>query len=138
MTKTIGKAFEKATASSGNIVSLGPRPHAQTRQLIRKAQALVLPSLMEGGANVLIEAACSGVPVLASRISGSVGMLGADYEGFFEVGDDMALAALIRRCQSDAGFHLRLQQQCLSRAPLFAVTRERDAVRALVSDLVAR
>jgi glycosyltransferase involved in cell wall biosynthesis len=42
---------------------------------------------MEGGANVVIEAVRSGVPVLASRIDGNVGLLGAGYDGFFPVGD---------------------------------------------------
>ena len=32
---------------------------------------------MEGGAQVILEAACSGTAVLASRIPGHVGMLGA-------------------------------------------------------------
>jgi hypothetical protein len=36
---------------------------------------------MEGGAHVIMEAICSGVPVLASRIAGNIGMLGEDYAG---------------------------------------------------------
>jgi glycosyltransferase involved in cell wall biosynthesis len=59
------------------------------------ATCLLLPSLMEGGANVLIEAVTSGVPVLGSDISGNRGMLGADYPGWFARGDAARLAALI-------------------------------------------
>ena len=91
---------------------------------------------MEGGANVVIEAVRSGVPVLASRIDGNVGLLGADYDGFFPVGDAAALAALMRRFVADAAFAAHLAAQCARREPLFRPARERRAVRALVFDLL--
>ena len=91
---------------------------------------------MEGGANVVIEAVRSGVPVLASRIDGNVGLLGADYDGFFPVGDAAALAALMRRFVADAAFAAHLGAQCARREPLFRPARERRAVRALVFDLL--
>jgi glycosyltransferase involved in cell wall biosynthesis len=58
---------------------------------------MAICSRMEGGANVIIEAVTSGVPVLASDIGGNRGMLGADYAGYFPVGDAAALARLIDR-----------------------------------------
>ena len=90
---------------------------------------------MEGGANVVIEAVRSGVPVLASRIDGNVGLLGADYDGYFPVGDAAALAALARRFCADAAFADRLRAQCAAREPLFRPSAERRAVRALVAGL---
>ena len=45
--------------------------------------------------------ALKSTPVLASRISGNVGMLGDDYDGYFELGDSDGLAALLRRCRGD-------------------------------------
>ena len=74
---------------------LGALSHAAARRTIARARALVHCSRIEGGANVVIEAVRSGVPVLASRIDGNVGLLGADYDGYFPVGDAAALAALI-------------------------------------------
>ena len=56
---------------------LGALPHAATRARIAAAHVLVHPSRMEGGANAVIEAVVSGTPVLASRIDGNVGLLGA-------------------------------------------------------------
>jgi glycosyltransferase involved in cell wall biosynthesis len=112
-------------------------PHAAARQLIRRSRLLVLPSLMEGGANVAIEAVTSGVPVLASRIGGSVGLLGGDYPGFFPVGNDAALAALIARCQESTAFLDDLRARCAARAPLFAPARERESVRALAHNLLS-
>jgi putative glycosyltransferase (TIGR04348 family) len=116
---------------------LGALSHAAARRTIARARALVHCSRMEGGANVVIEAVRSGVPVLASRIDGNVGLLGADYDGYFPVGDAAALAALARRFLSDAAFVERLRAQCAAREPLFLPSAERRAVRALVADLVS-
>jgi putative glycosyltransferase (TIGR04348 family) len=115
---------------------LGPRSHAAARRAIARARALVHPSVMEGGANVVIEAVRSGVPVLASRIDGNVGLLGSGYDGFFPVGDAAALAALMRRFVGDAAFAAQLAAQCALREPLFRPARERHAVRNLVLGLL--
>jgi glycosyltransferase involved in cell wall biosynthesis len=76
------------------------------------------------------------VPVLASRIDGNVGLLGAGYDGFFPVGDSGALAALMRRFGADRAFATHLSAQCAAREPLFRPARERAAVRALVFGLL--
>lgn len=116
---------------------LGALPHAVARRTIARARALVHPSRMEGGANVVIEAVRSGVPVLASRIDGNLGLLGADYDGTFAVGDDAALAALMRRFRHDRAFAAHVAVQCAAREPLFRPACERAAVRGLLRDLLA-
>ena len=76
--------------------------HETTRRRIQRAHVLVHTSRMEGGAHAILEAVCSGTPVLASRIDGNVGMLGADYAGYFPWGDAAALAGLLQRCRDEA------------------------------------
>lgn len=115
---------------------LGALPHTATRRRLRRCHALALPSRMEGGANVIIEAVTSGVPVLASRIGGNVGMLGEDYAGYFTPGDAAALAQLVERSVLDPRFHARLQRQCAARARLFAPGRERARLHDLVDNLL--
>ena len=39
--------------------------------------------------------------VLASRMAGNIGLLGADYAAFFEAGDAAALATLLERARDD-------------------------------------
>jgi glycosyltransferase involved in cell wall biosynthesis len=117
---------------------LGAQSHAQARRTIAGARALVHPSRIEGGANVVIEAVRSRVPVLASRIDGNVGLLGADYAGYFALGDAAALAALMRRFLADAAFAAQLSAQCAARESLFRPAAERHAVRALVQGLATR
>lgn len=111
---------------------LGGLPRAATRQRIKRAHVLVNCSLMEGGAHVILEAVQSGTPVLASRISGNVGMLGPDYGGYFPVGDADALAGLLRRCAAEPEFLTGLQSQCGGRATLFAPEAEALNVLNLV------
>src|SRR5690606_41097281 len=72
----LGARLRDAAARDSRIELRGAKPHAATRALIRRGRLLLLPSLIEGGANVLIEAVTSGVPVLASRIGGTTGRLG--------------------------------------------------------------
>lgn len=118
---------------------LGGLPHAATRSRIQRAHVLVHPSRMEGGAHVIMEAALSGTPVLASRMDGNVGMLGAGYGGYFPPGDAAALAALLRDCRRDIaqgrGKLAALQAQCEARAPLFEPAAEKAALLAVLNEL---
>lgn len=117
---------------------LGGRTHHETRRQIRNARAMIISSVMEGGANVIVEAVTCGVPVLASRISGNVGMLGADYDGYFALGDDEALARLMDRASREPDFLAHLRRQCAARAPLFEPARERADVNRLVDEALTR
>ena len=115
---------------------LGTLPHADTRRRIQAAHVLVHPSRMEGGAHVVTEAVRSGTPVLASRIDGNVGLLGADYAGYFDPGDVDGLHRLLLRCVTDAAILANLNAQCAARAPLFAPEAERAALLAIVAPLL--
>ena len=117
---------------------LGALPRASARRHMAGAKALVHMSRMEGGANVVIEAVRSGVPVLASRIDGNVGLLGADYGGYFPVGDAPALSRLMQRAANDDSFLAHLRAQCALREPRFTPATERAAVRALLADMLAQ
>ncbi len=114
---------------------VGERPRGQARRLLARSRLLVLSSRMEGGANVVSEALVERVPVLASRIPGSVGLLGARYPGFFPTGDTEALARLLRRCATEPDFYGRLAAWCADLAPRFEPARERAAWRDLLAEL---
>lgn len=116
---------------------LGEIPRARAQRLLARARLLVLTSRMEGGANVISEAVVNGVPVIASRISGSIGLLGADYPGYFPVGDTEALAKLLQRAETDASFYHRLQTACERLRPQFTPEREREGWRKLLEEFEA-
>jgi len=133
----LGEEAERTMQEYPHYRWLGNLPHAAARRWIARSQALVHMSRMEGGANVVIEAVRSGVPVLASRIDGNVGLLGRDYAGYFETGDAQALATLMQRFASDPAFAAHLRAQCALREPRFAPAAERAAVRALLAGMLA-
>jgi putative glycosyltransferase (TIGR04348 family) len=116
----------------------GDRPRADVRRLLGRARAMVLSSVSEGGANVISEALAAGVPVLASRIDGSVGLLGRDYPGYFAVGDTAALARLLHRIETDPKFLQRLRRAAARRAPLFRPAREKAAWRRLIDEVAPK
>lgn len=116
-------------------VWLGDLPPARVRRLMARARLMVLSSHSEGGANVISEALVSGLPVLASRIDGSVGLLGEDYPGYFPVSDTAALADLLWRAEAEPAFLARLAASCAARAPLFQPDRERERLNALMGEL---
>src|SRR5258708_4083327 len=79
----------------------GALPRGLPRAAIARAHCLVHPSVVEGGANVIVEAITSGTWVIASRISGNVGMLGDDYPGYFEPRDASGLARCLVHAVED-------------------------------------
>ena len=123
----------KTRAACAHYTWLGALKHTQTRAKIQRAHVLVHASKMEGGAHVIMEAVCSGTPVIASRIDGNVGMLGAQYDGYFALGDAQALAKLLLRCRGDSAFLDHLRAQCALRAPLFAPQAELSALLQVLS-----
>ena len=92
---------------------LGSVPHARALRWLASSHLMVISSRMEGGANAVCEALRIGVPVLASRIPGNVGLLGGAYPGYYPLEDERALARLIDRAASDAQFYGRLKKAVL-------------------------
>jgi putative glycosyltransferase (TIGR04348 family) len=111
---------------------LGSVPHARALKWLASSHAMVISSRMEGGANVVCEALRIGVPVLASRISGNVGLLGEDYPGYFPLEDEKALARLISRSRSDQAFYKKLKADVTALRSMVAPRRE---ARSLLSAL---
>jgi putative glycosyltransferase (TIGR04348 family) len=113
----------------------GETPGWQVRRIFSQCHAMVISSRMEGGANVVSEAAAAGLPVVASYIDGNVGLLGGDYEGYYPVADEAALAKVLHRAETEPAFLKRLGEQCQVRALLFEPTLERAAWTRLLATL---
>jgi putative glycosyltransferase (TIGR04348 family) len=124
------------TASSRHYRWVSGLPHGLTRAAIKRSHLLIHPSILEGGANVIVEAITAGTPVIASRMSGNVGMLGADYSGYFPVGDAEALTALLRQCATNPNTLTRLGTACKARAKLFSPNEEKRRLLSIVAALL--
>jgi putative glycosyltransferase (TIGR04348 family) len=115
---------------------IGGVSHPKALEWLAASHLMVLSSRMEGGANVICEAARAGIPILASRISGNVGMLGRSYPGYYPLADEHALARLIRRASSEREFYRRLTVATAKRRHLFSPAAECRGLRAVVGQAV--
>jgi putative glycosyltransferase (TIGR04348 family) len=113
---------------------LGEQPRARARRILERSCLCVLSSRMEGGANVLSEAIVASVPILASRIDGNLGILGADYPGYFAVGDTRQLARLLTRAETSPEYLAELKAWGKSLARLADPAREEQAWSDLISE----
>ena len=114
---------------------LGELPRWRALRILARSRALVLTSQMEGGANAVSEAIACSVPVISSRISGSIGLLGEDYPGYFPVGDTQALAGLLMRVETDTAFYDTLKAWCEGLKSIVDPDRERQSWKHLLQDL---
>ena len=137
-----GGALEPAMASRARTEQrdnpryrwLGELPRWRALRLLAKSHLLILSSQMEGGANVVGEALACGTPVLSSHISGSVGLLGTDYAGYYPYADTGALAVLLERAEADGAYYDHLKQHCVDRSDLVEPGRERASLAALLRE----
>ena len=128
-------AAQHETDTNSRYQWLGALAPEEARKLLASSRVLVVCSRSEGGANAVSEAIACGVPVLSTRIDGSVGLLGEDYPGFFEVGDAPGLAKQLQRVEEDEDFLGELHKQCQNLASLFTGVAERSAWSALLREL---
>jgi putative glycosyltransferase (TIGR04348 family) len=112
----------------------GEVPRHRLRRALARSHLLVLPSRMEGGANVVGEAVMADLPVVASRIHGSIGLLGEDYPGLYPVEDTAALQDVLLRAERDADFYGALEYACRALRPLFDPAREERELEKLLRD----
>jgi putative glycosyltransferase (TIGR04348 family) len=76
---------------------LGGVPHGRALAWLASSHAMVISSRMEGGANVVCEALRVGVPVLASRIPGNVGLLGERYPAYWKMNGPWQDSSIVPR-----------------------------------------
>lgn len=113
----------------------GPMERSQALDVLARSRLLVLTSLHEGGANVVSEAVAARVPVIASRIPGSVGLLGEDYPGYYPPGEASALAEVLDRAERDRAFYDVLAERIAALAPMVDPARESRAIAGLMDEL---
>ena len=131
----------EATAKSENVNNpryrwLGEMPRWKARRVMAKSQAMVLTSLAEGGANVVSEALADCIPVISSRIAGSVGILGEEYPGYYEVENEHDLARVLTRVETDPLFLQELKQWCTDLSPIVDPATEQSLWNDLIQEAV--
>ena len=132
-TPSWAKRAQKETASNLRYHWYGEVPHWKIRQQYATANLMVLSSKMEGGANVISEACVAGMPIIASKIDGSIGLLGKNYPGYYPYGDSSALREILLRTETDQKFLIKLEHHCRSKAKLFSYKKEKTNLKKLLN-----
>jgi glycosyltransferase involved in cell wall biosynthesis len=134
LSESMRRQAEREMSRNDRYHWLGELPRWQTIRRLSRSRLMVLSSKLEGGANVVSEALACQVPILSSRISGSIGLLGTDYPGYFETGDTHALTELLQRAECDKGFYRSLVDACRRRQWLIEPRLESDTWEALLAE----
>ena len=136
----LGEALSTSMASKASRLSdsisryqwLGSLPHGKAMRRLKRSKLMLLTSLMEGAPSVISEAVVNGVPILASKIPATIGLLGSNYPGLFPVGDAKCLAKLMSLAESDRQFFASLKQAIHNRRGLFKYSTECQAWKKLL------
>lgn len=140
MVKQYGKAHtpvwadraKKEMQANPRYTWYGEVPHWKINQLYASSDLMVLSSKMEGGANVISEACAAGLPVIASEIDGSIGLLGKKYPGYYPYGDTASLSKRLIKAENNNEYLNSLTKACRSKAKLFTYHKEKNAVKKLI------
>lgn len=131
----MGRAAQAMMAEEPRYHWLGELAHWKVRKYLARSRVMVISSRMEGGANVVSEALMADVPVIASYVSGNIGMLGEDYPGYFPYGDERALAELLSLVETDSAFLRLLQRHGRERKKRISALQEKRSLAAILREI---
>ncbi len=110
-----GPAREQlAKTSPDNVIFVGYKSGRELQELYASADIFVFPSTTETFGNVILEAMCSGLPVVAARAGGVIDNVLDMYNGIgFQPGDAIDMAKAIKGLIEDHELHSRLAANAL-------------------------
>ena len=117
---------------------LGELDRETSQELMLNSRLMVISSVMEGGANVVSEACRMGLPILASDISGNIGLLGEEYPGYFRTGDEKDLARLLLKAEQSSEFLTSLTRWVSDCATAFTPDAEQASLAEALRRTAAR
>ena len=134
LTPAMRRLADKEASTNSRYRWLGEKSNGETKRIIARAKLLVVSSIIEGGAAAISEALVSGTPVLATAISGNIGILGNDYAGLFKVGGVSQLQKLMWSAETDSQFYKKLQKRCRRVATRLHPKQEKIAWQKLLQE----
>jgi len=114
---------------------LGGVSHTHALTCMAGSDLNVLTSRVEGAPTVISEAVVNEIPVLATRICATQGMLGTSYPGLFPVGDARELSRLLSQAEINPNYYQSLKQAVIKLKPKFSLDREVQSWASLLREL---
>ena len=133
--RNLGVILSKESESNERYNWIGGLNELDTRETLSQSDVLLITSIDEGAGRVVGEAIELGVPIISTRNSGVLGLLGDNYEGYYPVSDSNLLSKMLMRAESDPNFLQSLYEQCQSKAHLFSPEVEKQSWSQLISKI---
>jgi glycosyltransferase involved in cell wall biosynthesis len=109
--------MQQAALSAGRVRFLGEVRGAAKLQLLAAADALVIPSRVDGAPTVALEGLAAGLPIVATRAGGLPELLRDHTTALFTDGIPSSLGAAIARLTEDRALAQRLSSHARAAAP---------------------
>jgi len=123
-----------ALEQKGNVELVGRVPRSEVPAWLAKFDILLFPSVSEGSSGAVMEAMCSGLPVVVSTNSGSVARDGV--EGFSAAYDDVeALAGYVQRLAANQSLREQMGRAARARVETCNLEAYGQTLRAMLAKL---
>jgi teichuronic acid biosynthesis glycosyltransferase TuaC len=113
---------------SERVILVGHVPPEQMVDYLAAADAVAVPSLIEGGNKILVEGAALGTPFVATETSGTVGFFTAEQGSSVPVRDPPRLAAALAELLADRERWRARSAACLASRERFSSAAVADAM----------
>ncbi len=113
----------------------GSVSNQSAKDLLCQSHATIVSSHYEGGCNVISDAVVNSIPILASRMDASFGLLGEDYAGLFDIASTDQLLKLMIQLEAKSDFTKTLLSQLETVRPKFSPQNEFVAWEKMLNHL---
>jgi glycosyltransferase involved in cell wall biosynthesis len=125
---------EKALRNRGAVELPGPAARSEIHARLAQFDVFLFPSTCEGSAGAVIEAMCTGLPIVCSPNSGTV--IRDGHDGFIRNYDDTdALADCIDRLAADPQLRLQMGQNSLAAAQQLTIDNYGQQIMRIIDHL---
>ncbi|MFQ5977045.1 MAG: glycosyltransferase family 4 protein [Candidatus Heimdallarchaeota archaeon] len=127
----------KEKLALNRVIFHGFQSHSNLTQFLKRANALVLPSLSEGFGAVLVEAMSAGRPCIASDVGGIPSLISNGHDGIlFPPGDSLRLTEALQKILANLQLNVELGENARKTAlkyhPKVSVAKKRRLLEFLV------
>ncbi|MES2863849.1 MAG: glycosyltransferase family 4 protein [Bacteroidota bacterium] len=95
-------------------------PHEKLQDELHKAHCFVLPSILEGFGQVILEAMATGIPVIATENTAAIDIIENNVDGFVTpIRDIQAIKESLEKLQSDFSFSKTIGKAAYEKAKIY-------------------
>ncbi|MBC5833301.1 glycosyltransferase family 4 protein [Flavobacterium sp. F372] len=102
-------------------------PHEKLQDELHKAHCFVLPSILEGFGQVILEAMATGIPVIATENTAAIDIIENEVDGFVTpIRDIQAIKESLEKLQSDFSFAQTMGKASYEKAKVYSWEKFRN------------